>query len=205
GAWLRDFEPLFAVSGEGLLGRIDHIALTQPADYFDEAVLFYRSILGLAPLESVELAAPHGLVRSRAVTSADGAIRLVLNVSVLAADSDPRGGAQHVAFACSDIFTVARHMHEVGVATLSIPANYYDDLAARQDLAPELLEAMQELGVLYDRSPEGEFLHFYSATLAGRLFFEVVERRGAYAGYGAANAPVRMAAQREPAAAASSA
>ncbi|MBV9839205.1 MAG: sugar phosphate isomerase/epimerase and 4-hydroxyphenylpyruvate domain-containing protein [Solirubrobacterales bacterium] len=205
--WLDDFEPLGAVAGSELVSveRIDHVGLTQPFDYFDEAVLFYRSILGLAPLESVELAAPHGLVRSRAVTSADGAIRLVLNVSVLAADSDPHGGAQHVAFACSDIFTVARHLHDIGVATLSIPANYYDDLAARYELAPEQLEAMQELGVLYDRSPEGEFLHFYSATLAGRLFFEVVERRGAYAGYGAANAPVRMAAQREPAAATSSA
>ena len=36
---------------------------------FDEAVLFYRSLLGLAPHESLELAAPQGLVRSRAMTN----------------------------------------------------------------------------------------------------------------------------------------
>ena len=28
------------------------------------------------------------------------------------------------------------------------------------------------------------------------MFFEVLERRGGYAGYGATNSPVRMAAQR---------
>jgi 4-hydroxyphenylpyruvate dioxygenase len=28
------------------------------------------------------------------------------------------------------------------------------------------------------------------------MFFEVLERRGGYEGYGAANSPVRMAAQR---------
>jgi 4-hydroxyphenylpyruvate dioxygenase len=58
----------------------------------------------------------------------------------------------------------------------------YDDLAARTELDPELIAAMRELGVLYDRDTHGE----------------VVERRGGYDGYGAANSPVRMAAQREP-------
>jgi len=32
--------------------------------------------------------------------------------------------------------------------------------------------------------------------MGGRLFFEIVERRAGYSGFGAANAPVRMAAQR---------
>jgi 4-hydroxyphenylpyruvate dioxygenase len=59
---------------------------------------------------------------------------------------------------------------------------------------------MREHGVLYDRTPDGEFLHFYTPIVGSRLFFEVVQRVGAYDGYGAANAPVRMAAQRAPAA-----
>ncbi len=62
---------------------------------------------------------------------------------------------------------------------------------------------MRELGVLYDRDQAGgEFLHLFTPTIGGHLFFEVVERRGGYAGYGAANAPVRMAAQRAGATAA---
>ena len=49
-------------------------------------------------------------------------------------------------------------------------------------------------GLLYDRDEHGEFLRFYTATL-GEVFVEVVERRGGYEGFGAPNAPVRLAAQ----------
>jgi 4-hydroxyphenylpyruvate dioxygenase len=55
---------------------------------------------------------------------------------------------------------------------------------------------MRELDVLLDRDEHGEFLHFYTEVLGGRVFFEVVQRVGGYAGYGEVNAPVRMAAHR---------
>ncbi|MBV9682470.1 MAG: sugar phosphate isomerase/epimerase and 4-hydroxyphenylpyruvate domain-containing protein [Solirubrobacterales bacterium] len=199
--WLQDFDPLSPIGRAASTGltHIDHVALAQPFDYFDEAALFYRSMLGLEPRESLELAAPDGLVRSRAVTTADGRVRLVLTVPVLAHDAAQAGGLQHVAVACGDIFLVAQRMRERGVGPLSIPDNYYDDLAARLDLEPDLIELMREHDVLYDRARGGEFLHFYTPTVGERLFFEVVERRGDYDGYGAANAPVRMTAQRAPA------
>ena len=38
-------------------------------------------------------------------------------------------------------------------------------------------------------------MHFYTRTV-GTVFFEFVQRRGRYDGYGADNAPVRLAAQR---------
>jgi 3-dehydroshikimate dehydratase len=104
---------------------------------------------------------------------------------------------QHVAFACDDALAVARAMQARGVAPLEIPGNWYDDLAARTDLAPERIAALRESGVLYDRDETGgELRHFCTPVIGGRVFFEVVERRGGYDGYGAANAPVRMAAQR---------
>ena len=198
--WLEDFEALVSTgtSTSTALDRIDHIALAHPFDYFDEAVLFYRSVLGLEPHESLELAAPDGLVRSRAVTSDDGTVRLALNVPLLAHDSVQTAGLQHVAFACDDIFMAAQCMRDRGAEPLSIPGNYYEDLAARLDLDPSLIGAMRELGVLYDRAPGGEFLHFYTPIVGDRLFLEVVERRGTYDGYGAANAPVRMTAQQAP-------
>ena len=86
-------------------------------------------------------------------------------------------------------------MRERGVPLLEIPGNYYDDLAARTELEPAAIERMRELGVLYDGSDGGELLHFYTA-MAGSVFFEVLERRGGSEGYGAANSPVRMAAQK---------
>jgi 4-hydroxyphenylpyruvate dioxygenase len=200
-SWLQDFDALAPAgnAGPACIDRIDHIALAQPSDYFDEAVLFYRSILALEPRESLELAAPDGLIRSRAVSNGDGSVRLALNVPVLAGDPPHPAGLQHVALACTDVLAAARGMRERGVTPLEIPGNYYDDLAARSDLEPSLIDAMRDLGVLYDRDAGGELLHFYTPLVGGRLFFEVVERRAAYDGYGAANSPVRMAAQRAPA------
>jgi 4-hydroxyphenylpyruvate dioxygenase len=42
-------------------------------------------------------------------------------------------------------------------------------------------------------------MHAYTHAFRDRFFLEVVERRGGYAGFGAANAAVRMAAQRHQA------
>jgi 4-hydroxyphenylpyruvate dioxygenase len=153
-------------------------------------------VLDLEPRDSHELAGPDGLLRSRAVASRDGRVRLALNVPALAAAQHRQGELQHVAFACGDALAAAAAMRERGAPLLPIPDNYYDDLAARLALEPELLGALRELGVLYDRSQGGELLHFYTAPIGGRVFFEVLERRGAYEGFGAVNSPVRMAAQR---------
>jgi 4-hydroxyphenylpyruvate dioxygenase len=43
---------------------------------------------------------------------------------------------------------------------------------------------------------DAELFHVYTTLIGPGLFFEVVERRGGYDGYGAANSPVRVAAQR---------
>jgi 4-hydroxyphenylpyruvate dioxygenase len=199
--WLADFVAL-GTDGNHDRGapvpirRVDHIALAQPFESFDEAVLFYGAVLGLEPTESQDLASPDGLVRSRAVASRDGGVRFALNVPALASPLHGQGELQHVAFACDDALEAARAMRDRGVPLLPIPENYYDDLQARIDLDPELLAALRELGVLYDRSAGGELLHFYTARIGGRVFFEVLERRGAYERYGAVNSPVRMAAQR---------
>jgi len=77
---------------------------------------------------------------------------------------------------------------------LSIPVNYYDDLAARFSLADEFVDELRQSGVLYDRIGEGELLQAYTEPFEDRFYFEVLERRGGYELYGAANAPVRMAA-----------
>jgi 4-hydroxyphenylpyruvate dioxygenase len=193
-SWLDDFLAIEPEPGDGVpIDRIDHITLAHPLEAFDEAALFYRSVLDLRPGPSTELAAPGGLVRSRALASADGRVRIVLNVPALAGTQRGQAELQHVAFACGDALAAARAMRDRGAPILPIPDNYYADLEARYEL--EFLDELREHDVLYDRTDDGELLHFYSA-LEGRLFFEVLERRGGYDGYGAVNSPVRMAAQR---------
>src|SRR4029077_11257930 len=103
---------------------------------------------------------------------------------------------QHVAFATDDIFAAARAARAAGAPIVQVPANYYDDLDARLSPPADQLAAMRELNVLLDRSAAGEFLHFYTDVLGGRVFFEVVHRTCGDAGYGEVNSPVRMAAHR---------
>ncbi|MEU4171877.1 TIM barrel protein [Streptomyces sp. NPDC026665] len=177
----------------GRVTRIDHLALTQPWHQFEEAALFHRAVLGLSGRESVDVADPYGLHRSRAVTSADGSVRIALGVGPAPMDDGAR--AQHIALATDDVTGAARRFRAAGGRLLAIPANYYDDLAARYGLGAEELATYRELGILYDRDAEGEFRHCYTHTV-GRVFFELVQRDGGYRGYGAQNAPVRLAAQR---------
>ncbi|WP_416974044.1 bifunctional sugar phosphate isomerase/epimerase/4-hydroxyphenylpyruvate dioxygenase family protein [Streptomyces sp. 4F14] len=189
-SWTDDF----VFTGEsGADGRLDHLALTQPWHHFDEAVLFHRTILGLSPHETVELADPYGLFRSRALSASPSGPHLVLN---LAPTPEAGARARHVAVAVDDLVTTARAFHASGAPLLRVPGNYYDDLASRFDLPAAELETYRELGILYDRDEHGgEFRHCYTATV-GQVFFEFVQRDGGYTGYGAANAPIRLAAQR---------
>jgi 4-hydroxyphenylpyruvate dioxygenase len=151
----------------------------------------------------VDVVDPDGLVRSQAVAAPGGAFRITLNGAET--HRTMAGGflaesfgasVQHIAFATRDIFATAAAFRERGFSALPMPRNYYDDLAARFDLAPGLLDAMQAADVLYDRDGSGEFFQFYSRSYAGGMFFEIVERRGGYDGYGAPNAPFRIAAQK---------
>lgn len=192
-SWTADFEPTSAPPPPGDL-RIDHVALTQPWRFFDEATLFYRSVLGLRPQDSLDVADPYGLIRSRAVSSADGSVRLALNVQPAAHAEAPGHPTQHVAFATDDIVATARRLRARGARLLRVSPNYYDDLAARYSLAPDWLEEIRALGLLYDRAGDGEYLQLFTLT-RGSVFFEIVQRISGYDGYGAANAPFRLAAQ----------
>ncbi|WP_327186027.1 bifunctional sugar phosphate isomerase/epimerase/4-hydroxyphenylpyruvate dioxygenase family protein [Streptomyces sp. NBC_01334] len=190
--WRADFADVPHAPAASDAVRIDHVALTQPWHHFDEAVLFHRGVLGLDAQESVDVADPYGLLRSRAVTNADGSVRFPLTVG--AAPGDDTAHARHIALATDDVVAAARRFTEAGGRLLPIPANYYDDLAARFEFADGELDTYRDLGILYDRDAHGAFRHCYTHTV-GRVFFELVQRDGGYQGYGAANAPVRLAAQ----------
>jgi 4-hydroxyphenylpyruvate dioxygenase len=103
---------------------------------------------------------------------------------------------QHIAFATTDILATARAMQKRGAPLLTVSNNYYEDLDARFALAPGLIAAMREFGILYDREEGGEFFHLYTLVQGSRVFFEVVQRVGSYSSYGSANSAVRMTAQR---------
>ncbi|MER6751814.1 bifunctional sugar phosphate isomerase/epimerase/4-hydroxyphenylpyruvate dioxygenase family protein [Streptomyces fungicidicus] len=192
GGWRSDFAAVAHTPAATAVRHIDHLALTQPWHHFDEAALFHRGVLGLLAGESVDVADPYGLLRSRAVGNADGSVRIALGVG--AAPTDDTAHAQHIALATDNVVAAARRFRAAGGRLLPIPANYYDDLAARHEFADGELETYRDLGILYDRDDRGVLRHCYTLTV-GRVFFEIVQRDGGHRGYGARDAPVRLAAQ----------
>jgi 4-hydroxyphenylpyruvate dioxygenase len=183
------------------LATVDHIAYALPRGRMDGTLLFWRSVFGFTAEALFELPDPYGLIRSRALVSPEGSIRLPLNITESRETQTGRfvsayagAGVHHIAFGTPDIAAAVQDISAHGARILPIPANYYDDLAARHGLCDEDLARLQALNLLYDADADGTFRHAYTDSFHERFFFEIVERQG-YRGFGAANAGVRMAAQ----------
>ncbi|MBW5978810.1 MULTISPECIES: bifunctional sugar phosphate isomerase/epimerase/4-hydroxyphenylpyruvate dioxygenase family protein [unclassified Klebsiella] len=200
--YTRDFHLRANLTPRDDYQGIDHLALGMEADSRDNWIIFFRSVFGFILEHEQTLPDPYGLVRSLAVRSPQGDIRLALNISQSRATQIARSvacyqgaGLQHAAFACRDLPATLASLPQIAVEALPIPANYYDDLLARfgEDAQVNLLKNHQ---ILYDRDGDGgEFLHLYTRPFsAGRFFFELTERRNGYALYGAVNAAVRLSA-----------
>ena len=106
-------------------------------------------------------------------------------------------GVQHIAFATDDIFETAERLQQTGLERLRIDGGYYTALQQHFGLDIAALARLQHHSILYDRDGEGEYFQLYCRPIFNGFFFEIVERRGGYRGYGARNASVRLAAQVE--------
>jgi len=190
------------VAGAGLT-TIDHLGQTVEQDELLSWLLYYTAIFRTEKTAQVDVVDPGGLIRSQAIESADGTFRLALNSAENRRTMAGRfivesfgSGLQHVAFATDDIFATAAALARTGFTTLPISANYYDDVEARFGLDPAVSDAIRAANILYDRDDDGEYFQLYAPAWATGFIIEVVERRGGYRGYGAPNAPFRIAAQK---------
>ncbi len=203
--WDIEFRPVGdgpAPAGVGLT-RIDHVGQTMEQGEMMSWLLFYTSIFRTRKTPMVDVIDPAGVVRSQVVESDDGAFRLTLNGAenrrTLAGRfiSESFGSSvQHLAFATDDIFATAEKLRQAGFAALAISPNYFDDVEARFGLEPQIADRLRAENILYDRDEHGEYFQLYAPTWGDGFIFEIVERRGGYAGYGAPNAPFRIAAQK---------
>ncbi|GGJ18177.1 bifunctional sugar phosphate isomerase/epimerase/4-hydroxyphenylpyruvate dioxygenase family protein [Neoroseomonas lacus] len=205
--WEDDFSVSPVEDSPAPLLGVDHAAEAVAPGMMDSFVLFYRTLLGLQAETLWELPDPYGLVRSRAFVAPNGSVRLPLSVSESTRTGTGRfvsalagAGMHHIAFAVADVATAVDLAAARGAPLLDIPENYYEDLAARLGLEDAELLALQRRHLLYDRDAAGGvFRHAYTRQFRDRIFLEVAERDGGYTGFGAVNAPVRMAAQRRDA------
>lgn len=205
--WEIEFDPIEDADRAEPAGivAVDHIAQTMNYEEMLTWLLFYTSILKMRKTPMIDIVDPAGLVRSQVVESDDRSVRITMNGAeshrTLAGRfiADSFGSSvQHVALRTNDIAAAARALASNGFASLAIPRNYYDDLEARYGLDPAMTAWMRDNHILYERDEAGEYFQLYSQAFGDGFFFEIVERRG-YDGYGATNAPIRIAAQRREA------
>lgn len=200
-----DFLPVGAPKADAGLSDVDHVSQTMQYEEMLSWLLFYTSLFDAAKTPSQAVLDPGGVVQSQVVESGlDGkhaGFRLVLNGSQSHRTLSARfvtdffgSGVQHIALRTADIKATISRLLANGVHMLPVPENYYDDLEVRTDLPAAELTALKELNILYDRDANGTFLHAYTTSMDGGFFFEIVQRQG-YAGYGAANAGVRLSVQ----------
>jgi 4-hydroxyphenylpyruvate dioxygenase len=199
--WEQDFRAAGpAPKGAGLT-RIDHLGQTCAYDEMSSWALFYTSVFDASKSAVVDVADPDGLVRSQVLRS--GGLRITLNGAdqrrTLAGQfvEESSGSAvQHIAFACEDIFATAAALQARGFPVLQIGGNYYADLQARFGLDAGFVDRLKASNILYDEDAAGAFYQFHSIARPEGMFFEIVSRTGNYQGFGAMNAPFRIAAQK---------
>ncbi|GAA6208452.1 sugar phosphate isomerase/epimerase and 4-hydroxyphenylpyruvate domain-containing protein [Cognatishimia sp. WU-CL00825] len=202
--WDIEFQPASRTEATQPAGlrRIDHVAQTMRYEEMQSWLLYYASTFEMAKSPIVDVADPSGVVHSQAIESPEGEVRLNLNGAegrrTFAASflEDKFGaGVQHIALLSDDIFETSDLLESHGFPRLAISANYYDDLQAQFGLEDELIARLQAENILYDRQNGTEYFQIYSQPIFNGFFFEIVERRRGYSGYGARNASARLAAQ----------
>ena len=202
--WDIEFDPVprtLATPPAGLR-RVDHVAETMKYEEMQSWLLYYISTFEMEKSSTVDVADPAGMIHSQAIESPEGEVRLNLNGAETTRTfagaflSEQRGaGVQHIAFLTDDILETSVQLDAAGFRRLAISPNYYDDLQVAFGLDAEFVEDLRAANILYDRNGEGEYFQIYSVPIFDGFFFEIVERRHGYSGYGARNAPIRLAAQ----------
>ncbi len=202
--WDIEFEPASIAQATPPAGlrRIDHVAQTMRYDEMQSWLLYYLTTFEMKKSPIVNVSDPSGIVRSQAIETPEGEVRLNLNG---AADADtlagsfvsgrPGAGVQHIAFQTDNIFETSNLLLSSGFERLSISQNYYADTQAEFGLDDAATQALSAHNLLYDEDAGGAYFQLYGQSLFDGFFFEIVQRKGRYMGYGARNASVRLAAQ----------
>ena len=201
--WASEFDLVpVEPAGEGAIEGFDHLAVAVHNDEFLSWQLYWRALFDVQVQEAQDVIDPNGLVVSQAIQNASGTFRLTMNATDARDALSSRflsqtfgAGFQHLAFHAGDLPALARAVRARGLGCLPIPANYQDDARARFGLSPAESATLRELDILVDEDARGNrYRQFYSRAFNKSFFFEFVERSG-YEGYGAPNAPIRLAAQ----------
>ncbi|MCY4026957.1 MAG: 4-hydroxyphenylpyruvate dioxygenase [Acidobacteria bacterium] len=182
------------------LAAVDHVVANVERGQMNRWVRFLAETMGFSELlhfDDEAISTEYSALMSKVMQDGAGRIKFPINEpasgrrkSQVAEYLDYFGGpgVQHVAFATDDIVDTVSRMRARGVEFLSVPAAYYDDLAARVPAVGERIGELARLGILADRDEDGHLLQVFTQPVQDRptLFYEVIERRGS-SGFGQGN------------------
>jgi 4-hydroxyphenylpyruvate dioxygenase len=189
-----DFIPIADSAGaeeaaEGLGPNcVDHLTHNVHRGRLVEWAEFYERLFNFRETRYFDIEGKHTGLKSRAMTSPCGKIRIPINES-----SDDQSqiqeyleayrgeGIQHIALGCDDIYRSVEALRERGVKFLATPDTYYEKVGERIGDHGEDLERLRANAILIDGAPaegQGLLLQIFTETVIGPIFFELIERKG---------------------------
>jgi 4-hydroxyphenylpyruvate dioxygenase len=187
--WIAGREPRPEGAGLLYLDHLTHNVFRGRMDYWAE---WYKRLFSFRQIRFFDIEGKLTGLRSRAMTSPCGKIRIPINES---ADDDSQieeylyaykgEGIQHIACGCRNIYETVAALRRAGLAFMPPPPDaYYQKIDARLPGHGEPIDRLKELGVLIDGEPARNggapklLLQIFSQTLIGPIFFEFIERKG---------------------------
>jgi 4-hydroxyphenylpyruvate dioxygenase len=185
-----DFTPLVddpAPAGLGL-AAIDHLTHNVHRGRMGEWAEFYERLFNFREIRYFDIEGRLTGLRSKAMTSPCGRIRIPINESAddksqiaeyLAAYHGE--GIQHIALATADIYATVEALAARGIPFMSVPDAYYEAVDARVPGHGEDLARLSRDRILIDGAPgegQGLLLQIFTDTVIGPIFFEIIERKG---------------------------
>jgi len=171
----------------GLL-EIDHLTHNVHQGRMDEWAKFYERLFNFREQHFFEIAGEQTGLRSRAMVSPCGKIRIPINESaddrsqIVEYLNAYRGeGIQHIAMRTDDIESSIDAIARRGIRFLTTPSTYYEAIEARLPGHGLDVARLATRGVLVDGTTAGSprlLLQIFTENLIGPIFFELIERRG---------------------------
>jgi 4-hydroxyphenylpyruvate dioxygenase len=186
-----DFVPLTGVDqnppGVGLTA-IDHLTHNVHQGRMDVWAGFYERLFNFRQIRYFDIEGKLTGIRSRAMTSPGGKIRIPINESgghpgrvdqieeYLQAYHGE--GIQHIALATRDIYGTVEGLRANGVAFLDTPDTYYQLIDQRLPGHGEELARLARDKILVDGGDNGLLLQIFTETVIGPVFYEIIQRKG---------------------------
>src|ERR1700761_3280354 len=177
----------FAHEGAGIT-YIDHVTHNVFRGNMDKWAGFYETLFNFREIRYFDIEGKLTGLKSRAMTSPDGNIRIPINES-----SDDKSqiheyleeykgeGIQHIAMASSNIYDTVETLRAGGVDFQDTPQTYYERLDNRIKGHGEDVPSLTKNRILMDGARDedtGLLLQIFTQNAIGPIFFELIQRKG---------------------------